>query len=331
MTTLEEFIKLEPKEDVYAFYEEISPHPKPYAKISRDGIYKEIIAIYNADPEIILKIISVEEINALRELLDENKKIEEYGYIEYLLLKDLKDKYLIIKGKTEYYIPEDIFNYVKMAINLFNQREYFYKDIIDNIIVGLTRIYNVLSFEDLKVLLQKYNTNFTLSDLKVYIMESYYLKNKVTITIYQNKEYLTDSYFVFYEDVLKLRNSPNLEPKYTLEEVISIGKYRINLFKEPILKFLNFLEGYLKREYITVILEDLIVYAGMHLNNLTTLKNISCDVDILFEEAKKVVEYLPNWLQDNSANELSSANKNPKKTSIFKKIFSKKPKIDEMK
>jgi len=322
MITLEELIKHEEKEDVYLFYESVSPNPKPYSKISREGMYQEILSIYKEDPEIILKLISVEEINLLKELLEANKKVEKYGYIEYLLFQDLENNYLIIKGSTEYYIPEDLFNYVKMALNLFNQNEYFYKDIVDSIIIGLTRIYNALDLEALNALLVKYNTKFEIGELRTYIAESLYLKGKVVLVEYQNKEYITDSYFIFYEDVLKLRIGVNLNLDYTLEEVISIGKYHINLFKEPVLKFLNFLEGHLNREYIKIILDDLIVYAGMHINNLDTLKKIACDIDSLFEEAKKIIAYLPNWIINKEENK--PIPKHSKNKIFGQKLFFKK-------
>ena len=89
--SLEEVMKSDSKERVYAFYEKINSKPKEYEKVTRNDIYHDIISLYKEDPEIILRLCSAEEINILKKLLDENIKRRESGYIDYLLFQSLKE------------------------------------------------------------------------------------------------------------------------------------------------------------------------------------------------------------------------------------------------
>ena len=73
------------KKRVYAFYEKINEHALDYSLVTRNDIYLNIISLYREDPELILKLWSMEEIHILKKLLEENIKKQENGYIDYLL------------------------------------------------------------------------------------------------------------------------------------------------------------------------------------------------------------------------------------------------------
>ena len=144
MTLKEYFNKLK-KEDIYLFYSKVIKDAKDIKSLTKQNMYDGIIALYNEDPEIILNLCTFEEIAILKEIVnDEFKSIN--GYIEYIMLERLKSNYLVLKDK-DYYIPEDIFNYVKMALNLLDKEYYRYKDLTDSVIIGLVRIYNVLEID----------------------------------------------------------------------------------------------------------------------------------------------------------------------------------------
>lgn len=284
------------KEDIYNFYTKIITTPKAYANISRQEMYRYITKEYQNNPEVILKMSSVEEINILKSLLISNLPKKNNGYIEYILLENLKQNFLIFEDNSEYYIPEDILNYVKMAINLYDESEYSPKDLTDSIIIGLVRIYNVISLKDLDELLKKYNCFF--NNLK-YLAN--YLKNPkliaiVNLTKYKNKQYVISKEFNYYKEVLAHNIEKFPRYLYTFEEVISIGKYKINLFNDQIIQLLTFLESHLEPKYVNYCLNSLIIYCGLDINNLKVLKSIANDITEIYENMNASLNYFPIWL-----------------------------------
>lgn len=294
--SLEDFFKKENKKSIYDFYKRIVTSPKDYDKISREQIYKIIMAEYNKDPEIILKMSSIEELNILKSLLDAPVKKKDYGFIEHLLFSNLKSNYLVLEAENEYFIPDDLVNYVKMALNLWDEKENSFRDITDSIIIGLIRIHNVLEIEEFISLLKKYNCVFTnLDNFKKYVLKSPKLTKKLDIIKYKKKNYVISLEYEFYEDVLK--NKKDIEyQKYALEDIISIGKYKIDLFREPVFKFLNFLELHLEPIYIEYIIDDIIGYMGLYINNLDIVKRIADNIDDLYKNILNILPYLPIWI-----------------------------------
>ena len=295
MISLKEHFIKEPKEKIYAFYTRICLKPQEYSKITRQEIYNYLIKSYIADPEIILRLCNIEEINLLKLLLENPLTIRNNGYIEYLLMNDLLNNYLILATKDEYYIPEDLINPIKMAINLYNEEEYSLKDITDSVLLGLVRIHNVISIADLLGYLQKYNIIFDEKSLKSYLENSLRNNNLIKYIQYKKTPYLISLENMYYKDILALKK--DIPPVYyTLEEIISYGKYKINLFKEPIFNFLCFLEQHLDPKFIAIIIDDLIIYTGFDLNNNEALKKIAGDIPELYESLKKIEPYFPIWL-----------------------------------
>lgn len=295
MKTLKAIFKENKKEISYQFYQRVILKPLAYSKITRDQIYHEIITSYINDPEIILRLCNIEEINILKNLLDENIPVKNEGYIEYLLLSELQNNYLIWQDDNYYYIPEDLINPIKMAINLYNEEEYSLKDITDSVILGLVRLHNVIELDTFITYLKEYNIIFDKENLKKYLLNDVRNKDKLAIIKYQQTDYLTSLEYPYYKDILKLRNTIEVDHPI-LEEVISIGKYKIDLFQEKIFKFLNFLELHLEPKYVDSILEDIIIYTGFRINDLTVLKKISGEIDSLFKALQEVEPYLPVWV-----------------------------------
>lgn len=316
MLTLKEYFNKSKKEDIYKFYSKLYQNPKDYHKITRNEMYNNIVSMYLEDPEIILKLCTIEEIDILKNLINDNKLTKNNGYIEYVLLNNLKNNYLILES-DEYYIPEDILNYVKMALNILDEAEYSLKDVTDSVLIGLIRIYNTISIEQLHELLPVYSISITINILRKYILESPKLKELITIVKYKKKEYVISLENCCYKDILNIIREDIKLKKYTLEEVISIGKYKINLFKEEVFNFLCFLETHLDPIYIDIIINELTIYMGFDINDNNTLKLIADNIEELYLELKKVVVYLPIWIY--KGNDLSSLNQNkilPDKNSL---------------
>lgn len=294
--TLKEYITKEDKLEVYNFYRRLKEKPKDYESISRLEMYNEIINIYKEDPETILKLLTLEEIQCLKSLVNEKEVHDNYGYLEYVVVTNLKTNYLILKENNNYYIPKDIINYIKMALNMFDEKSYSFKDVTDSVLLGLSRIYNVVLLEDFINLLAKQYINMVPKDLKKYIEANPKICDKISVIKYQKQEYVISLEHYYYKDILSLRKNYYKYNDYSLESVISIGKYKLNLFKEEVFNFLNFLECHLEPKYIELIVNDLVVYCGFDIRDEETLNNIADNIADLIVEIKKALCYFPIWI-----------------------------------
>lgn len=305
--TLKDLILKSKKEESYSLYRSLTKKAIPYTKITRNDIYNNIISLYKDDPERILKLCSIEEINILKNLLDNPITKKEHGYIDYLLFKNLLNNFLVIDSDNKYQIPSDLYNYVKMALNLFDDKTYSYLDVLDSVIIGSSRAYNMLSTSTFLNLIKNYYLDYDLQNLKEYINHNPKLRNKVTVIKYKKEEYIISLEFNYYKDVYTLKESFNLA-KYTLEELISIGKYKINLFQEHLFSFLNFLEIHLDPHNIDLIINDLIFYCGFDINNDSILLQICDNIEELYKEVKEVIPNFPIWIYNgNTLNTLKDS------------------------
>lgn len=295
MNSLENLFLHSKKEEMYEFLKRINPKKTPkYESITKKDIYNSVLALYKEDPEIILNICSMEEIEILKLLLVKTIP-EPLNYVDYIVFEKLKKNYLIMKDK-EYYIPDDIINYVKMAINLFDFKEYSIKDIKDSVLLGIARIYNVILVDDLIPLLEEYSSYIDSNLLHHYIAKSYKLRDKIDIIKYNQKYYMVSKECNYYKDVLKLKDLPFKKYPYTLESVISIGKYKINLFDESIFNYLHFLEEHLEPCYIDSFLDDLLLYCNFGLKDQEVLKLICGGIDELYQKTEEVIPEFPVWI-----------------------------------
>ncbi len=283
------------KEIVYAFYKRLVPKPLAYDKITRSDIYKNILFMYQKDPELITRLCTMEEINILKKLLVGNIPKRDHGYIDYLLFTSLSQNFLVVEQEGEYTIPSDLLNYIKMALNLFEESAHTITDVIDSLILGLSRIYNCLKLEEFLELLESYYVDYKISDIKKYIKNNPKLNHKVKTIHYKKEEYLISLEMECYKDVLAFQKNFKIK-KYTLEEVISIGKYKLNLFDNDIFYYLNFLEVNLRPSSIDLLLEDIIFYCGFDINDENTLGQICDNIEELYEATKKVVSLFPVWI-----------------------------------
>lgn len=325
--TLKEYILTCNKKECYDFYVKLSSKPKKYNQVTRNDIYTWIISLYHADSEIILKLCSTEEINVLKKLLDENIHKRENGYIDYLIFNSLSHHFLVLANEEEYYIPSDIKNYVKMAINILDEAEYSKLDVTISAILGISKIYNTISLSNALSILREYAIFY--DDIKAFkkeIASNIKLRENIAVVRHNKEEYLVSLNFFYYKDVLKLRNDLPVA-KYSLEELISFGKYNLNLFDENILHFLNFLELHLTPPNIEIFLREIIFYCGFDINNESVLLKICDGIEELYLETKKVISYFPIWIYNGNNllyfSESANINKEVKKESFFRKWLNK--------
>ena len=83
MMSLKEYMLWDNKKNVYDFYVKINSKAEKYEKISRNSMYLNIISFYRNDPEIILRLCTMEEIEILKKLLNERILKRDIGYIDY--------------------------------------------------------------------------------------------------------------------------------------------------------------------------------------------------------------------------------------------------------
>jgi len=224
------------------------------------------------------------------------------------LFENLKNNFLILVENEEYYIPKDILNCIKMAINLYNEEIYSLKDITDSLLLGIVRVNNVVKASELLEMLKTYHCIFDNKSLKTYIESNYRLKGLIKIVKYKNIYYVVSLENLFYKDVLKINKIVERQ-NYNNEELISIGKYKVNLFKKDIYEFLNYLEAHLKPVYINQIIDELTIYMGFNINDKKVLNTISDGIKELYESLLKVLPYLPIWIYSgNSLDNLKSKN-----------------------
>lgn len=311
--TLKDYLLKIKKEEAYILYKKVVSTPKAYEKISRNAIFKEVIEAYIDDPEIILKMISIEEVHILKNLITQNISITSSGYIDYILFNNLKSNLLILEDyeKKEYYIPSDLLNCIKMAINLYNEEIYSLKDITDSVLIGILRVLNVISLDDAIVLLNKYHFVFTKKTLKDYIKTNPKFYNLIDVIRFKKIDYIVSLENFFYKEVLTLNKKDIPLKEYQTEEFISIGKYKINLFNKQVYDFLNYLEAHLNPKYINQVIEELIIYMGMDINDLEVLKVISDNIPELYEKLQQVSFSFPIWIYN--GNDLLSIKENQDK------------------
>ena len=293
--SLKEYMLHDHKEQVYAFYKMIHPKAQDYDKLTRNDIYNDIISLYKEDPETILRLCSMEEIHILKKLLDENILRREHGYIDYLLFQDLEKHYLILHNENEYYIPDDFVNCVKMAMNLFDEQTVMLQDVLDSVLIGVCRIYNVLALNQVAQILKEHSISYDDQHLKDYIKRQPKLKDKMDVIRYKNVNYLVSLEFNYYQDVFKLRKDFQ-RATYSLEELISFGKYKLNLFQDSVLQFLNFLEIHLRPSSIDELINDLIFYAGFDINSDGILWDICDHIEDLYKEVVPIISEFPIWI-----------------------------------
>ncbi|MDE5539486.1 MAG: hypothetical protein K2J20_03260, partial [Bacilli bacterium] len=146
-----------------------------------------------------------------------------------------------------------------------------------------------------KEMIASYNVMLGI-DIPNYIKTNPRLQDKVMGKNYKTVNYVISLENQFYRDILGLRQNKSISKTYNLEEIVSVGKYKINLFNEQILKFLNFLEMHLAPIYTDQVINELIIYRGLEIDDLRVLRSIADNIEPLYQALEKIVDSIPSWI-----------------------------------
>ncbi len=304
MKTLKEFLETFAKQHYYTYYKKVISKPKKMAEVTNMEMYDAIIDLYKEDPEVIIQLCNIEEMQILNNLIDFNIKKEGLTFLDYCHLVKLQKNFLIIAGEKEYYIPSDILNYIKMALNLYDEEKEVFTDVANNTILGLIRIHATQPLPTFIKTLEKYKQFYTEDSLRLTIKKSLYLKDKVDIIKYQNEPYVVSLEFHNCQKLIHLTAYNITPPYYKLEEIVSIGKYHVDLFKQPILQFISLLESHMEANPIYGLVNRIIFYAGCGLDDPEDIRKIACDIEELYQGILKVLPYLPVWIYNGCESKL---------------------------
>lgn len=255
------------KEYVYRYYAQIVPKFKEYEKITRKEMLKQIIELYQ-NPEFIIDICSYREIELLKKVL--NKKINfsdirsNYDF-EYT---NLIHKFLLLYGFNEVcYIPEEFILSVKQAIKLVNKEEKLKSDKINDILIGLIKIYGVIDEGPLVELCDNvYDLN------RENILEHIHTNKYFKVYTWQIKldsftAYMYEPYYYFDEELIKAvyyKEQGRLFCPRPLEEVIFLRYHQFDYREETINKFISEVEKL--PFYHTSLYEMIEYYAALNLD-----------------------------------------------------------------
>ncbi|MGI6329375.1 MAG: YecA family protein [Bacilli bacterium] len=314
---LKELLRNYQKKQIYFNYCFLKKEPKEYQKITKYQIILDIYEMYNSNPDFIKDICSTEELLLLKKILKgevENIVItkKEETYERYNLLNSLEQKFLLSLDffDPKIKVPEEIEKSIKIALKNFNKEELKERDELRYLIVGLIRTYFLLTRDEF---FQYFSEYYSLSyvDLNNYIDNNLYFKR--FITKLPDDYYLSKEYEIYLEVITNERKKKNSSffHLYKKEELISVGKNRINLEDEDINKFYNFL---LKKIKGNIILEHSIDYfieiaIAFDIKNVTKylefiLSFITDEKEIsnaMLQIIIKAYNKFPNWINNGVA------------------------------
>lgn len=211
--TLKEQVKHFRKDYIHRNYSRIIKNFKDYDKISRNKIIDEIKKEYD-NPNNIIDICSIEELELLKKVMNKKISYKELRTKHEYEFRNLVDKFLVTATiDDKLFIPEEIEESVKIALKQINEEEKIKADEINDMLVGLLKIYGIMSKEELYKVYSFYNK-----------MEKEYFMNHIN-----NNKYFNFYYYELYEDVIIY------EPYYYFEDELI---YNINHKKNK--------EGYIR-------------------------------------------------------------------------------------
>ncbi len=237
---LKDEVKEMRKEWVHEGYTRIIKDFKDYDKITRGQMVDEIVEYYHSF-DVISSMCTYNELMLLKKILNNKVTYKELKKSKKEFeLHELLRKFLIIDTiDEEVCVPEELQDVVKLAIKECDKYYMEVNDEINDLLIGLMKIYGIITPEDLLDILQTYidisdehfyfhlstNENFSFNTYHVYVNDIVYL--------------IYEPYYIF-EDILV--NNINDELDYKIrdeEEVIYLRKHDFYDKNKDILKFLT--------------------------------------------------------------------------------------------
>lgn len=244
------------KEGIYERYCILVKKHKSYDSVTRKQMINEIFKFYNENKEEILLLFTQQELEFLFSL-ETNKIYPAKSSIHIITLI----KFYILSF-DEYHDNFSITKELSETINELKIEYKKHKNIIEKkkenayFIVGLLRTFGALTIKELIHMYNRFNieNNNTIMSL--------YTSRFIGLTQYNDIDYLSLSEILVYSDEIIESHPKNLRVKYSLEQLISIGKnyYAIeNPEYKRLYKYPNIIN------FITKNNNDLIIWRGMGL------------------------------------------------------------------
>ena len=223
------------KRMLYDSYERIVDNPKSYNKVSNKAMLEEVYDFYS-DYKNILNICSYSEIRLLHKIL--NKELDSTEIIKDWNYENLRAKLLVFYDNKTVIIPKEIEKSFKEAYKNLDREEQERIETLDVLLIGLLRIYGLLTFKDL------YNIviNYLVIDeelLKKRLETDKYFNFYINKTTIKKKEYYVYRSYKGFEDVIYsgIESYKNID--YYLrpfEEIIYLRFNNLNDMNKDIMK-----------------------------------------------------------------------------------------------
>ncbi|MDD4188057.1 MAG: SEC-C metal-binding domain-containing protein [Bacilli bacterium] len=310
---LKQIINIYGKETIYRGYSNLVENPKEYKKITKYQMVLDIYKMYNDNPQSIIDVCSFEELALLKKILNKKTKtkpfLKDWKDDDYSWLKLLREKFLLSYEPISEFerVPKEIKSSIEEALNNLDEDAIKKRDELNYLIVGLIRAYHNFTLDDFYVYFSEYH-NMSYIDFKNYLSENTYFKPYIYIDN-ENEPILcfSEEYRDFADDIFYNfnENSHLFNYKYKKNELISIGRNKINLENPHIKRFVLFLKENLEYSFqFDMLLDSFIIQAGISLDNgffmfldiLSDYIKINEDtVDILLEISTEAYNNMPNW------------------------------------
>ena len=232
------------KEYLYDSYKRIVDDPKAYKKINCKEIIEDSLNYYDSYNKL-LSICSYEEIRLLNRII--KKEIDFDELILNRNLDDLRSKFLVVidPSKKNIIIDEKIVPIIKEAYKKMNKEHEEKKETLNIILIGLLRIYGMLSFNDLYNIL----INYIVIDkevLKEHLNNKYFNYNVEKVT-YKKKEYYIYRTYNMFIDVLYQGINSFKDMDYFLrpfEEIVYLRFNNFNDMNKEVTSFIHKMNSY---------------------------------------------------------------------------------------
>ena len=289
------------KKDLYESYSKIVDNPKDYKKIVAREIIEEVINYYNSSYEVITNVCSYQEIRLLYRIV--NKEIDYEEIINDIHSSDLISKLLLIvdNNKKNAFVPDEYKDIIKETYKKMDKTDLENKESLNTIVIGLFRIYGVLSFNSLYEIL----SNYLVIDKEIFKkhIESNKYINYYIDNITHNKQH----YYIFraykeLSDILftGINSFKNLDYKIrAFEEVVYLRYNNFYGMDKKIGEFINIfsklninLDDLYNRIIISVTLDDDRKDVVKYLKK--SLKNKDVDIDSLIMPLNNAMDNMPS-------------------------------------
>ena len=223
------------KKILYDNYVRIVDNPKKYRGITIESMMRDVEAYYK-DYNNILNICSFSEMILLNNIL--NKKIEDDEIRQDKNFDDLIAKFLLIESDGVITIPENIEKSISLAYKNMNREGMEKIETLDVLLIGLFRIYGMLSLDKLYDILVNYIV-IEKEDLKKHFEIDKYLNFYIENIKYKRKDFYIYRLYLNIVDILYTGiNSLNSVDYYLrpFDEIIYLRFNNLNDMNKDVLR-----------------------------------------------------------------------------------------------